>query len=59
MTFGIMMTPDIPPRHLLAGVSLSVQSGAEPFLSLLGNWSPDQTLSIRKEQYVNSLEFIC
>ena len=39
-----------PPRSLLAGVASDVQSGAEPFLSLLGNWSPGKTLNIHEEQ---------
>ena len=43
-----------PSRCLPAGVSLDVQSGAEPILPLLGNWSPERTLSIRKGQYISS-----
>ena len=50
MTVEVIMPLDIPPRFLLAGISSSVQSGAQPFLSLLGNWSLDKTLSIREGQ---------
>ena len=58
MSTDVTMNMVTPPQSLLAGVASNVQSGAEPFHSLLGNWSPGTTLSIHEEQYVNSEEFI-
>lgn len=40
LILGVRMTSDTPPQCLLAGVPSGAQSGAEPFLKLLGKWSP-------------------